>query len=210
MAIPALEQQLEQAGEALNIDPKHREQIKGLLSRMREYHEPTYDHCARCALDSKRISDFMHLNSRAAYFGGALHDIGKTVVPLEILNKTKGFTEKDMEIMKAHVTRGYEILLIEGLTFSAWIALCHHYYQKNFYPDSLPQKPQMFSHGTHLLLDLYSRIISIADHHDALRRNNERFKGIEMNAKNVREILFATNPDQRYLINQLYDSGVLT
>jgi response regulator RpfG family c-di-GMP phosphodiesterase len=115
-----------------------------------------------------------------------------------------------MEVMKSHVQIGHDILMNEGYTFSAWIALTHHYYQKNSYPLVLPQKPVMFSHGTNLLVDFYARIVSIADHNDALKRRNDKFGTPDIKQSKAREIMFSTNPDQKYLIEYLYTEGVLT
>ena len=128
-------------------------------------------------------------------------------IPLDVLAKTKGFNEKDMEIMKAHALEGYKILKEEGLLFSSWLAINHHQFQKNKYPLTLPDFPIQVCEGTRLLLGIYPRIISLADHYDALKRENDRFKRVP-SYREAREILTNTNKDQTYLINKLYSVGI--
>jgi len=61
-------------------------------------------------------------------YGFFLHDIGKSKVPLEILNKPALLNEQEWEILKKHPQWGYNILMETGhLTDeAAYIALEHH------------------------------------------------------------------------------------
>ena len=151
----------------------------------------------------------MHLDPKPAIYG-VLHDLGKARIPLQILEKTEEFNEQDMEMMKNHVQWGYEMLQQEGYIFSSWIALTHHRYQKNQYPRKLPQKPAQFCEGTKLLVDIYSRIVSLADQNDALKQRNDRYGTIEMKASRSKEIMLTNNYDQEYLIKELYEARILT
>ncbi len=59
--------------------------------------------------------------------GAALHDIGKSLIPAEILNKQGGLDKKEREIINTHSTLGYEILKYAGFgTNVAEIARDHH------------------------------------------------------------------------------------
>lgn len=49
-------------------------------------------------------------------FAGLLHDIGKTQIPLEILNKPGKLTKNETDIMQRHAVLGYEILKKSGIT----------------------------------------------------------------------------------------------
>ena len=60
--------------------------------------------------------------------GALLHDIGKTKVPIEILNKKGKLTDREYDIMKTHPERGYDI--VKGLDYigerGKLIVLEHH------------------------------------------------------------------------------------
>lgn len=60
--------------------------------------------------------------------GALLHDVGKALVPLDILNKPKALDAKEIEIMKNHVPWGLELLDgISGVPPSALeVVRCHH------------------------------------------------------------------------------------
>jgi HD-GYP domain-containing protein (c-di-GMP phosphodiesterase class II) len=47
---------------------------------------------------------------RAIHVAGIVHDIGKINVPLEILSKPGKLTDVELELIKVHAERGYEIL----------------------------------------------------------------------------------------------------
>lgn len=60
--------------------------------------------------------------------GALLHDVGKTKVPLDILNKKGRLTDMEYDIMKTHPERGYDI--VKGLDYinerGKLIVLEHH------------------------------------------------------------------------------------
>src|SRR3989338_2135116 len=188
-----LEIRIEEQGKELHVDPRHMEYIQNSLEKLKAHHLPTYEHSIRVGLKAVEIAEFMHLGPRPAFYG-VLHDLGKAQIPLEVLAKTKGFDAHDMDVMKNHVQYGYECLLNNRYIFSAWLALQHHLYQKNNYPKELPQKPSIFSERTKLLIDIYSRIIAIADQNDALKMPNDRYGTAEMKAAHAQEIMLASNP----------------
>ena len=51
-----------------------------------------------------------HTNIKALKEAAYLHDIGKVLIPKEILNKKERLSEKEKEIMHKHSELGYEIL----------------------------------------------------------------------------------------------------
>ncbi|HHO76427.1 MAG TPA: HD-GYP domain-containing protein [Deltaproteobacteria bacterium] len=70
----------------------------------------------------------LDLNMEKLSYGYFLHDIGKSRIPLNILNKPGSLTEEEWVIMKMHPEWGYSILMETGhLTDeAAYIALQHH------------------------------------------------------------------------------------
>lgn len=92
----------------------------------------------------------------------ALHDIGKIGIPDSILTSTQRYGEREMEIMQAHTTLGFDILSASKtplLQLSARIAFEHH---ENWDGSGYPcgKKGREIS--------LASRVVSVADTFDAL------------------------------------------
>ena len=106
--------------------------------------------------------------------GAMLHDIGKTRIPLEILNKPAKLTDEEYEVMKKHTNYGYEILSKsrELSTYSSYVALTHHErVNGEGYPLGL----------TGNNIHDYSRIVSIADVYDAMTSNRVYKKRANIN-----------------------------
>lgn len=74
---------------------------------------------ARMQLDAKQIQGIR--------IGAHLHDVGKVVVPVEILSKPGKLTAAEMQIIRSHAEAGYDVL--KGVDFPwpvAEIARSHH------------------------------------------------------------------------------------
>ena len=93
--------------------------------------------------------------------GAFLHDIGKMVIPDDILRKPGKLTEQEMDIMKEHCYRGYKI--ISRIPFLAEAAEIVYSHQERYdglgYPRGLKGEE----------IPLGARIFAIADTLDAMR-----------------------------------------
>jgi putative nucleotidyltransferase with HDIG domain len=83
------------------------------LTRLKQFDEYTFFHSVNTS--ALALSVGRHLGyARAPLLqlgtGMLLHDIGKTQIPIEILNKPGRYEVDEFEIMKQHVLRGAEIL----------------------------------------------------------------------------------------------------
>lgn len=88
------------------------------------------------------------------YYGALLHDIGKLVIPVEILEAPRKLTEEEMEIMKAHVKNTETILRGVINDEVVDIAVRHHERMDGSgYPNGL----------TGSQLTLPQRIVAVAD-----------------------------------------------
>jgi len=125
----------------------------------------TYHHCARIKDYSielwKRLNQPIERVSMLRW-GAYFHDIGKLAVPLGILNKIGKLTSHEWEIMKAHTTKGAEMLRnheIEWIRNSAFIVEEHHErYDGKGYPNGLK--------GDEISLE--AAIVSVVDSFDAM------------------------------------------
>jgi len=120
-----------------------------------------------CAV-SERYSEYRLTENEIEEISNAsaLHDIGKIVVPENILNKPGKLTSEEFEIMKTHTIKGAEILkeiedVYEPRYFKYCYDICKHHHEKwdgRGYPDGLIGEEIPFS----------AQVVSVADVYDAL------------------------------------------
>lgn len=92
---------------------------------------------------------------------GMMHDMGKSKIPLEILNKEGAFTDEEFEIMKTHTTLGYDILREKSDITDEVANVAHSHHERlngRGYPRALPPEE----------ITYFSRIVAIADAYDAM------------------------------------------
>lgn len=137
--------------------------VKYLLD-LKNVDEYSYTHSLNTALYAMMISHWMKLSQyeiEQAIQAGLLHDIGKSLIPTEILNK-KGRLEKDeFEIIKKHTIYGYHMLddVMDISDDIKQAVLCHHERMDGSgYPYQMRMKE----------VNMYSRIIAVADVFDAM------------------------------------------
>ena len=83
------------------------------LARLKTHDDYTYMHSmAVCALmvSLGRQLGMDESTAREVGMAGMLHDMGKAMMPLEVLNKPSKLTEAEYQIMKTHPQHGYELL----------------------------------------------------------------------------------------------------
>lgn len=92
---------------------------------------------------------------------GLLHDLGKLVIPPEILNKPARLSNDEYEVMKTHATLSYE-LIKERWDISAQVKVAVLYHHENVdgsgYPDGID--------GDNMTI--FTKILHVADIYDAL------------------------------------------
>ncbi len=83
------------------------------LTRLKKFDEYTFYHSVNTSILAMSLGRHLEFDRTTLHqigVGTLLHDIGKTKIPPEILNKPGRFQPDEMEIMKQHVLRGVEIL----------------------------------------------------------------------------------------------------
>jgi HD-GYP domain-containing protein (c-di-GMP phosphodiesterase class II) len=207
----SLESQL--GGEFINLDVSESDQeyVRYYLDLLQNKDTQTYEHSLRLAILGPKVARCLGptMDQRAMLFTGALHDIGKIEIDDEVLKKTEGFSEEDMEKMVAHPIISHLILEKVDLC-SAEMALRHHRHQENGYPSEyIINKLSKLTNGEKAKIEYNTLIFSRLDVYDAAtNRKNDKYSRI-LTPEEVRPILIGQNPEVTNEINALYDVGVL-
>lgn len=124
----------------------------------------TYTHSVNVGLYclAYGIKTKMGLNdTRELGLGGMLHDVGKSNIDADILNKTGKLTGEEFEIIKTHSPQGVEILesmKCYGANVIRMAGEHHEKYTGNGYPNGLVGKE----------ISIFARICKVVDVYDAL------------------------------------------
>jgi putative nucleotidyltransferase with HDIG domain len=134
------------------------------ISALKISDEYTFKHSVDVATMAMVVARQYGLNREQVYeigISGLLHDIGKSKIPNEVLNKAGRLTEEEFEIMKKHSLFGYEILKDkENLSAPIKLGVLQHHEKNN--GRGYPMKV------TADKISLYAKIISVTDIYDAL------------------------------------------
>jgi HD-GYP domain-containing protein (c-di-GMP phosphodiesterase class II) len=105
-------------------------------------------------MDERKLNDLRR--------GALLHDIGKLVIPEEILNKPGPLDDNEWEIIKRHPRQAYEFLApIKQLASALDIPLYHHeHWDGSGYPEGLRQEEIPLSARIFTVVDVYDALLS--------------------------------------------------
>ena len=103
------------------------------LARLKTADNYTYMHSvAVCALmvsvgrqlklSDEQVSD--------AGFAGLLHDIGKALVPMAVLNKPGRLSDGEFELVKSHPHKGWQLLKDSGVSHLVALDVCLHHHER--------------------------------------------------------------------------------
>jgi HD-GYP domain-containing protein (c-di-GMP phosphodiesterase class II) len=136
------------------------------LTTIRDYDEYTFVHSVNVTIFAVSIGKRLGLTKLQLYdlgLAALFHDVGKSRVPLEVLNKTGPLDDDEWRIMQAHPWLG--VLTLFGLRgygeipYRSMIAAYEHHMKLDLtgYPKSI--RPRNLS--------VFSKIIAVADSFDA-------------------------------------------
>jgi HD-GYP domain-containing protein (c-di-GMP phosphodiesterase class II) len=135
------------------------EHLFDLFASLQAKDDYTYRHNIAVGVIANLIGTWMRLGQQELLqltTAAFLHDIGKMLIPQDIINKPGKLTEEEYAVMKTHTVLGYELMKETfGITHrQALVALQHHERMDGSgYPFGLTKNR----------IDLFSRIVSVAD-----------------------------------------------
>ncbi|MDV6347332.1 HD-GYP domain-containing protein [Nitrosomonas sp. Is35] len=134
------------------------------LIRLKNVNEYTYMHSVAVCMLMVALGRQMGLDEaqiRQAGTAGLLHDIGKMVIPNEVLNKPGKLTDEEFAVMKSHPERGWEILKSCYQVHETTLDVCLHHHERvdgKGYPEKLSGDA----------LTLFARMGAVCDVYDAI------------------------------------------
>ncbi|WP_367848449.1 HD-GYP domain-containing protein [Rhodoferax sp. WC2427] len=143
------------------------------LARLKNADDYTYMHSvAVCALmiSLARQLKLDEAQTRSLGLAGLLHDLGKAVMPMEVLNKPGKLTDAEFRIIQSHPVKGHRMLADKQAVDDIVLDVVLHHHEKmdgTGYPDR--QKGNSIS--------LFAKMGAICDVYDAITSNRPYKKG---------------------------------
>ncbi|NMD71776.1 HD-GYP domain-containing protein [Bacillus sp. DNRA2] len=159
--------------------------VSKLLTDVYVHDDYTYTHCTNVTIYSLAMAMELKLSRgeiNIIGMGAMLHDIGKILIPKDILNKPGRLTPEEFDVIKTHTEFGWEILRNEPSVYTLSANCAYQHHEKldgTGYPRGLKGNE----------ISTYARHLSIADVFDALTSNRVYRKA--MLPHEAMEILYA-------------------
>lgn len=142
------------------------------LSLMRSEENYHFQHATNVAIINGLLGKWMGLPpyvQQELILVGLLHDVGKSQIPLEILNKPERLDSNEMEMMREHAVKGFDLLKkTSGISSDVLLGVAQHHERVDGsgYPLGLKA-------GN---IHLYARVTAVADCYDAMTSDRVYYK----------------------------------
>lgn len=163
------------------------------LVRLKTQDDYTYMHsvavCALMVALSKELG-LSDQETREAGLAGLMHDIGKAMIPNEILNKPGALSNEEFDIVKKHPEFGHQMLLEANINKEATLDVCLHHHEKidgSGYPHKLADNA----------ISLLAKMGAVCDVYDAVTSNRPYKAGWEPGVSLQRMAQWQNHFDQR-------------
>ncbi len=137
------------------------------LARLKTADDYTYMHsvavCALMIALAKQL-DLDAEQTRSAGIAGLLHDLGKAMMPMEVLNKPGKLTDAEFAIMKKHPEEGYKLLQTSNAPDPVALDVVLHHHEKtdgSGYPKGFRDSE----------ISLFAKMGAVCDVYDAITSN---------------------------------------
>ncbi len=135
------------------------------LSDVRTHDDYTFGHSVNVCMISTIIGialGYNQINLQELALGALLHDVGKMLIPKEILNKPGKFSTEETKLMQLHCEFGFDILRKQSYDMSLLSIHVAYQHQEKYDGTGYPRGLK----GSEI--HEYARIAAIADVYDAL------------------------------------------
>jgi len=159
-----------------DLKQKMTTQIIISMSKLLELHDHyTRGHMENVGKSARKIARELRLTENQidqAYYAGLIHDIGKTIISKEILNKKGALTNEEYSLIKEHPRTGYDILSQSSQmnNLSKNILYHHERWDGKGYPEGISGEN----------IPIISRILTVADAFDAMIHDRPYRKALSL------------------------------
>lgn len=167
-------------------------------------HFSVKEHVQNVALLAEAAAKQLKKDTKAAFFAGLLHDVGKIILPPELFDG-HNITAEEYNRVKTHAKAGF-VALTKLHQFTALCAGFHHNLYKAGYGSSLDDFPSYWAPATiKKVLDI-STIVSICDFIDAYTHRTTKIKdGSDEHTKSLKEMLYEKYPNDHLTVDIAYE-----
>lgn len=137
------------------------------LARLKTVDDYTYMHsvavCAMMVALAKQLGLDAE-QTRSAGLSGLMHDLGKAMMPMDVLNKPGKLTDAEFSIIKTHPQEGHRLLLTGSELDPMVLDVCLHHHEKtdgSGYPKGLKGDE----------ISLFAKMGAVCDVYDAITSN---------------------------------------
>ncbi|WP_026504133.1 HD-GYP domain-containing protein [Butyrivibrio sp. NC3005] len=134
-----------------------------MLHSLRQYDDATYIHCVNVSLISNVLGQWLKFSDedlKLLTVAGLLHDVGKIMIPDQIITKPSKLTDYEYTIVQTHPMEGFKLLKNLNLDIHIKNAVLMHHERcdGSGYPLHLSADQ----------IDPFAKIVAIADVYDAM------------------------------------------
>ncbi|WP_100638944.1 HD-GYP domain-containing protein [Marinobacter salexigens] len=135
-----------------------------LLTRIKNQDEYTAEHCINVSILAAAFGKHLGMirgEIQNLALCGMLHDVGKTRIPNEVLNKPGRLTSEEFDLMKNHAVHGRTILMSTGAALNTAVDVAFSHHERidgKGYPRGLPAEK----------IPYFAKIIALVDTYDAI------------------------------------------
>ena len=137
------------------------------LARLKTVDSYTYMHsvavCAMMVALAKQLG-MGEPDVRRAGLAGLMHDLGKALMPMDVLNKAGKLTDSEFKIIKSHPVEGHKLLLTGDRVDEVVLDVCLHHHEKmdgSGYPQGLVGDA----------ISIFAKMGAVCDVYDAITSN---------------------------------------
>jgi hypothetical protein len=162
-------------------------------------HHKVKGHVERVALMAEGVAKILKYDSKAAFFAGLMHDIGKLVLPYSLF-EDKDITPQEYAEIKTHALAGYKMLKNKHL-FTALCAGLHHALYESGYGLTIADFPKNWNPKLIRKVLNIAAVVSVCDFIDAYtHRHTKILDGSGKESEDLEVMLKTKYPEDQHII----------